>query len=63
MKKKFILAIFTLAIMVTSACKKENEVPPRQEGFLINYAIPAPTFLTDEERAILDAKRAEYDNL
>ncbi len=63
MKKKFILAIFTLIVTAVSACKKENELSPRQEGSLIEYTIPAPTFLTAEERAILDAKRAEWDNL
>lgn len=63
MKKKFILAVFVVAMMVTAACKKDNEVPPRQEGSLSRYNIPAPTFLTDSERAILDAKREEWNNL
>lgn len=63
MKNKFILAVFVVAMMVTAACKKQDEVPPRQSGFINNYSIPAPTFLTDQERAILDAKREEWDNL
>ena len=63
MKNKFILAVSILTVVAASGCKKENEVPPRQEGSLTNYIIPAPTFLTEEERAILDAKRAEWDKL
>lgn len=61
MKKLIILAAFAVTIMVAAACKK-NEVPPRQEGFINDYTIPPPTFLTDSERAILDAKRDEWDN-
>lgn len=62
MKKKFILAAFAVTMMLAAACKKQDEVPPRQEGFINDYTIPPPTFLTDAERAILDAKRDEWDN-
>ncbi|SHF97650.1 hypothetical protein [Pedobacter caeni] len=62
MKNKFILAVFAVVIMTTSACKKDNEIPPRQEGYIIEYLVPPPTFLTDSERALLDAKRDEWDN-
>ncbi|WEK17499.1 MAG: hypothetical protein P0Y49_11905 [Candidatus Pedobacter colombiensis] len=63
MKQKFTLAAFIVVTMSTAACKKENEVPPRQSGYILDYTIPAPTFLTNDERAILDAKRAEWDKL
>lgn len=63
MKHKIILAAFSLGVMTIAGCKKENEVPPRRSGYTLDYVIPAPTFLTQQERAILDAKREEWDNL
>ncbi|MFA4868644.1 MAG: hypothetical protein WC623_10615 [Pedobacter sp.] len=63
MKHRLILAAIALGVLTFAACKKENEVPPKQDGYILNYAIPAPTFLTDDERDILDAKRDEWDNL
>lgn len=63
MKNTLILATIAISILTFAGCKKENEVPPKQEGYILNYVIPAPTFLTDQERAILDAKREEWDNL
>lgn len=63
MKQKIILAILIAGALTTAACKKQNEVPPKQQGYYNLYTLPAPTFLTPEERAILDAKREEWDNL
>ncbi|MEQ7799282.1 hypothetical protein ABDJ41_05665 [Pedobacter sp. ASV1-7] len=63
MKKRLTLATIALGVLTFAACKKENEVPPKQNNYIIEYTIPAPTFLTDVERDILDAKRDEWDNL
>lgn len=63
MKHKLILAAIALGVLTFTSCKKENEVPAKQNNYIIEYVIPAPTFLTDSERDILDAKRDEWDNL
>ena len=63
MKHKLLLATITIGILTFAACKKENEVPPKQNNYIIEYIIPAPTFLTDAERNVLDAKRDEWNNL
>ena len=63
MKNRLILATIALSVLTFTACKKENEVPPKQNNYIIEYIIPAPTFLTDAERDVLDAKRDEWDNL
>lgn len=61
MKHILILTVFALVVLATASCKKENEVPPRQNGYITNYILPPATFLTDQERSILDAKRSEWD--
>lgn len=60
---KLFLAVIAVGILALAGCKKENELPPRPAGYVLDYVIPAPTFLTQEERAVLDAKREEWDNL
>lgn len=63
MKHKIILTALVLVVLTFSACKKENEVPPKQNNYIIEYVLPTPTFLTDAERDILDAKRDEWERL
>lgn len=62
MKNKLFIAIAALGVMLAAGCKKD-EVPPRTSGYIIDYNFDAPTFLTDSERAVLDAKRDEWEKL
>ena len=59
-----LLTLVVICILLfNSSCKKENEVPPRNKGYVREYALPPPPFLTSEERDIVTQKRNEYNAL
>lgn len=62
MKNKMMISVAVIGVALIAGCKKD-ELSPRQNGYIIQYNFEAPTFLTDQEREILDAKRSEWENL
>lgn len=58
------LALSTLtATSLFSACSKADEVPPRRETFTDDYVLPAPVFLSIEERELVEEQRREYQSV
>lgn len=60
-----IIKIFSigLCILFLGSCDKSDEVPPRSEAFINEYVLPAPEFLSVEEREIIRKQREEYNKL
>lgn len=61
MKAK-ICFLMLFIVLLCSACGNENEVPPYRTTSTEAYVMPNPIPLTPEERALLNAKREEYNN-
>jgi len=60
----YVLLLSTLtATSLLSACSKADEIPPRRETFSGDYILPAPTFLSSEEREIVEEQRREYQSV
>lgn len=45
------------------ACKKLDEVPPKNNSIVREYILPKPVFLNDIEREIVKEERTEYEKL
>jgi len=50
-------------LFFTVGCKKVNEVPPRNQGYINELIIPDPTILSPQERQLVNQQREEYNNL
>jgi len=57
-----LLSILTAA-SIFSACSKADEVPPRRESYADDYVLPAPAFLSSDEREIVEEQRREYQSV
>ncbi len=62
MKKKhlLIMAAFAAATVLCS-CENADEVPPMQKTAAYEYQLPDPEPLTAEDRAVISAQEAEYE--
>jgi len=66
MKKRMIYVLLLSTLTDTSmftACKEADEVPPRRESYADDYVLPAPTFLSSDEREIVEEQRREYQSV
>lgn len=62
MKKIYLFIIATAAtVAALSSCEKSDEVPPVQKTAASTYQMPDPEPLTAEDRAVISAQEAEYN--
>lgn len=59
---RIIIGIVTGVVML-GACKKLDEVPPKNNSIVREYILPKPVFLNDIEREIVKEERTEYEKL
>lgn len=59
---RIIIGIVTGVVML-AACKKLDEVPPKNNSIVREYILPKPVFLNDIEREIVKEERTEYEKL
>ena len=61
MKKLIYILIAAAAVTWTTSCKNVDEEPKLNEGYATNYRVPDPEPLTDEDKAVIAAQKAEYE--
>lgn len=62
MKKYLILLVAAGAAAALTSCGgKYDETPPINDGYASKFILPSPTLLTAEEKAEVEALRAEYN--
>ncbi len=62
MKKKHLLIMAAFAaVAILASCENVNEVPPIQTTAATGYQLPDPEPLTAEDRAVISAQEAEYN--
>lgn len=62
MKKKHLLIMAAFAaVAILSSCENVDEVPPIQKTSASQYKLPDPEPLTAEDRAVISAQEAEYN--
>lgn len=59
---KIIIAVI-IGVVMLAACKKLDEVPPKNDSIIREYILPKPVLLSDMEREIVKEERAEYEKL
>lgn len=63
MRKILTCCFFLGAVSIHFSCEKYDEVPPKSDIIIRDYKMPAPGFLTSEERALINKNREDYNNL
>lgn len=61
MKKNILKIIPFFILLLISSCEKAEELPPVKEGYATEYIMPEASFLTDEDRAFIEAQQTEYE--
>lgn len=61
MKNLLSITVVVLAVTWMSSCKHVDEEPKLNEGYATNYRVPDPEPLTDEDLAVVEEQRAEYE--
>ena len=62
MRKKHLLIMAAFAaVAILSSCENVDEVPPIQKTSATGYQLPDPEPLTAEDRAVISAQEAEYN--
>lgn len=47
--------------MALAACEHPDETPEVNTGYKTNIKLPDPSYLTDEDRAVIAAQEEEYE--
>ncbi len=61
---KQIIGYTALCVVVAcglASCEHVSETPEVNMGYKTNFRLPDPEFLTDEDRAFIEAQEAEYE--
>lgn len=61
MKKLIYILIAVAAVTWATSCKHLDEEPKLNEGYATEYRVPDPEPLTDEDKAVIAAQKAEYE--
>ncbi len=63
MKMKTLLkgALCVMALWSVFSCEHVSETPEVNMGYETNFRMPDPDFLTDEDRAFIEAQEREYN--
>lgn len=54
-------ALCAVAACGLASCEHVSETPEVNVGYKTNFRLPDPEFLTDENRAFIEAQEAEYE--
>lgn len=56
------LAITVISLTMTfTACEHPDETPEVNTGYKTNVKLPDPSYLTDEDRAVIATQEEEYE--
>ena len=55
------IVLIAFAILVLCACRRASELPPIHDGYATTFILPDPVDLTAEDRDLIKAQQAEYN--
>lgn len=55
------IVLIAIAILGLCACRRASELPPIHDGYATTFILPDPVDLTAEDRDLIKAQQAEYN--
>ncbi|WEK34248.1 MAG: hypothetical protein P0Y53_17310 [Candidatus Pseudobacter hemicellulosilyticus] len=63
MRKYILISVLFAGALFSNGCSKSDELVPANKSVLREYVLPPASFMTPDERAVIDERRDEYNSI